>query len=216
MQALPQSSLQQATPLQPLLSLPKKEAIITPSQVNYVGKAVNLYDRGWQFHGSAAVIMRALRMGYLWEHVRVRGGAYGAGCSLDRASGTLVCTSYRDPNVQETLASYDNMGQYLRQFKPDRVQLTQAIVGAVGDLDTYLLPDAKGARSLMRWLIHDTEEKRQQLREEMLGTTARDFALFGEVLESLKEGDVCVVGGTACEKIATDKGWAISRLQQDS
>ena len=72
-----------------------------------MGKAVNLYDLGHTFHGSFNVILRALRMGYLWERVRVRGGAYGAFCNLDRNSGTLIFASYRDPNVSETLDAFD-------------------------------------------------------------------------------------------------------------
>ena len=113
-----------------------------------MGKAANLYDLGYTYHGSASVILRYMRMGYLWERVRVRGGAYGAFCMLDRMGGTLVCASYRDPNVDDTLTAYDQMADYLRSFRPDKEQLTSAIVGAIGDLDSYLLPDARGAQGL--------------------------------------------------------------------
>ena len=118
--------------------LPAAEAFLAPAQINYVGKAANLYDLGYTYHGSASVILRYMRMGYLWERVRVRGGAYGAFCMLDRMGGTLVCASYRDPNVDETLTAYDQMADYLRSFRPDKEQLTSAIVGAIGDLDSYL------------------------------------------------------------------------------
>ena len=94
--------------------LPAAEAFLAPAQINYVGKAANLYDLGYTYHGSASVILRYMRMGYLWEHVRVRGGAYGAFCTLDRMGGTLVCASYRDPNVDDTLTAYDRMADYLR------------------------------------------------------------------------------------------------------
>ena len=56
-----------------VLSLPEAEAFIAPAQINYVGKAANIYDQGYVYHGSASVILRYLRMGYLWERVRVRG-----------------------------------------------------------------------------------------------------------------------------------------------
>ncbi len=198
-----------ATPL----SLPAGEALIAPAQINYVGKAANLYDLGYAYHGSAAVILRYLRMGYLWEHVRVRGGAYGAFCTLDRLGGTLICASYRDPNVDETLASFDGMADFLRAFNPDRAQLTQAIVGAVGDLDAYLLPDAKGARSLARWLSRDAEEQRARMREEILGTTEKHFRDFAEVLtDAARAGAVCVLGGPKAEAAAAAHGWTTRRV----
>ena len=199
--------------LSPMTGLPRAEALITPSQVNYVGKGANLYDLGYQWHGSASVILRYLRMGRLWDEVRVRGGAYGVFCNLDRVGGTLVCASYRDPNVERTLAAYDGLAAYLRGVPPDRARLTQAIVGAVGDLDAYLLPDARGARALGTWLSGNTEELRQRTREEMLATTAEDFVRFADTLEKAAEsGEISVLGGRKAEAAAETAGWAARNI----
>lgn len=198
---------------QGLLDLPRAEAFIAPARINYVGKAANLYDLGYSYHGSANVILRSLRMGRLWEQIRVRGGAYGAFCNLDRLGGTLVFASYRDPNVDESLAVYDGTADFLRTFTPDAAQLAQAIVGAVGDLDTYLLPDAKGAQSLAHKLTHDTNEARQEMREEMLATTAAHFRDFADVLEAAaQQGAICVLGGPKTEAAAEAHGWSAQRL----
>ncbi|MDE7240475.1 insulinase family protein [Desulfovibrio sp.] len=193
----------------PMTGLPRAEALITPAQVNYVGKAANLYDLGYAWHGSASVILRYLRMGRLWDEVRVRGGAYGVFCNLDRVGGTLVCASYRDPNVERTIAAYDGLADFLRGVPPDRARLTQAIVGAVGDLDAYLLPDARGARALGTWLSGNTEVLRQRTREEMLATTAEDFVRFADTLEKAAEaGEISVLGGPKAEAAARAGGWA--------
>lgn len=208
--ALPQKAAGQVVAALPTDGLPVAEALVTPAQVNYVGRAVNLYDLGYKYHGSASVILRAMRMGYLWEQVRVRGGAYGASCNLNRFSGTLVCSSYRDPNVMETIRAFDGMAAWLASHAPDQAQLTQAIVGAVGDLDSYLLPDARGAQALARWLTGDSEDDRQRMREEMMGTTASDFRDFAEVLADLaRHGQTCVLGGPATEAAARENGWVI-------
>ncbi|MCX7977114.1 MAG: hypothetical protein N2646_08575, partial [Bellilinea sp.] len=58
-------------------SLPEVEGLAMPLQVNFVGKGANLYEHGYTFHGSALVIVPYLRGSYLWEKVRVQGGAYG-------------------------------------------------------------------------------------------------------------------------------------------
>ncbi|MBQ7585924.1 MAG: peptidase M16, partial [Desulfovibrionaceae bacterium] len=192
--------------------LPSHEALITPSRINFVGKSVNLYQHGWKFHGSASVILRYMRMGYLWEHVRVRGGAYGAFCNLDRTSGTLICSSFRDPNHAETLKAYDQMADFLASFTLDHNQLTQAIVGAVGDLDAYILPSARGNKALSHYLLDDSETLRQELRDQMLSTTAQDFKNFAEVMANLREGDVCILGGQDLSSYAKEQGWTVKHI----
>ncbi|MDR3358290.1 MAG: insulinase family protein [Desulfovibrio sp.] len=193
--------------------LPGAEAFIAPVMVNYVGKAADIYDLGYVWHGSASVILRYLRMGRLWETVRVRGGAYGVSCSLDRLSGVLVFSSYRDPNVRETLAAYDNLADFLRDFTPDADELSRAVVGAIGDMDAYMLPDARGARALARYLTGLTEEERQKTREEIFAVTPQHFREFAEVLaEVARRGAVCVLGGSDAEECAKVEGWPVRNL----
>ncbi len=191
----------------------RNEALIVPAQVNYVGKGCNIFDLGYQWHGSAHVITRHLRMGWLWDQVRVQGGAYGAFCSLDRMSGALAMVSYRDPNVEKTLATYDAAVDYLRKLELSDRDLTLAIVGAIGDLDTYLLPDARGAAALSRHLTDDRDDLRQQMREEILGTTRRHFTEFADVMaEAARTGTVCVLGGSAAESVASARGWTVQKV----
>lgn len=195
------------------LNLPSSEGLLVPAQVNYVGKGSNIFDLGYVWKGSAHVIARHLRMGWLWDQVRVQGGAYGAFCALDRMSGTLTQVSYRDPNVDRTLAAYDGAADYLRALQLSDRELTLAIVGAIGDLDTYLLPDAKGAASLSRYLADDREDLRQQMRDEILSTTRQDFVDFAEVMaEVAKNGKVCALGGSAVEEAAARNGWTTRRI----
>ncbi len=143
----------------------------------------------------------------------MQGGAYGAFCALDRMSGSLALVSYRDPNVEKTLATYDATADYLRKLDLSDRDLTLAIVGAIGDLDTYLLPDARGAASLSRHLTDDRDDLRQQMREEILGTTRRHFTEFADVMaEAAKAGTVCVLGGSAAENAATEHGWTKKKV----
>jgi len=196
-----------------MAGLPDGEAFITPGQVNYVGKAANLYDLGYQYNGSVNVIMRWLRMGRLWEDVRVAGGAYGVFCTFDRVAGTMVCASYRDPNVDRTLGAYDSLARYLRDFNPSAKQLEQAIVGAVGAIDAYLLPDARGAQALAFHLSGQNAELRQRMRDEMLATSAKDFHNFANALEAFAQnGKICVLGGSKTAAAAKEHGWKEEKL----
>lgn len=189
------------------------EALLVPAQVNYVGKGCNLFEAGYTWHGSAHVITRYMRMAWLWDQVRVQGGAYGVFCGLDRASGVWTQVSYRDPNVAKTLAAYDGSAAWLRSLKLSQRDLTQAIVGAIGDLDKYMLPDAKGMASLVRYLTKDSEEARQQMRDEILGTTVKHFHEFAEAMDAAaQKGSVCALGGPAVQAEAEAKGWKQEKL----
>lgn len=171
------------------------EGLIVPSQVNYVGKGADLYELGYRFHGSIQVITGYLRSSWLWDRIRVQGGAYGAMCLFDRLSGVLTFVSYRDPNLIRTLDNFDLAAEFLRNIElPDR-ELTKAVIGAISVIDSYLLPDTKGYVSMLRHLTGDTEEARQSMREEVLSTSEREFRAFADVLEQVRHrGLVKVLG----------------------
>ena len=171
------------------------EALTIPSQVNYVGKATHLFASGYTFSGSSIVITRYLRNSWLWDRIRVQGGAYGAFCALDRFSGVVTFVSYRDPQVARTLEVFDGAAAYLRTLDLDDRELTKSIIGAIGDIDAYMLPDAKGFASLVRHLTGDDETLRQKVRDEVLGTENRHFREFGETLAGAREhGIVAALG----------------------
>jgi len=182
--------------------LPRQnEALVVPTQVNYVGKAANLYaDAGYKLNGSAYVIEKYLGTTWLWDRVRVVGGAYGGFCSFDPNSGNFAYLSYRDPNLMETLEVYDGTSDFLRTLDLNSDELTKSIIGTMGDIDAYQLPDAKGYAALNRYLLGVTDEERQERRDQILSTSAKDFKAFGEVLDAIK-GDVGrVVAVTSAEK----------------
>ena len=182
------------------------EGLTIPAQVNYVGKAANLYDLGYKFHGSALVISKFLKTTLLWERVRMQGGAYGGFCSFDRHSGVFSFLSYRDPNLLKTIENYDLAGQFLGEVPLNEDELTKSIIGTIGDLDAYRLPDAKGFMSMVRHLIHDTDETRQKMRDEVLSTKIEDFRAFGEVLKEFNEkAQVVVLGSQAAIEAANQE-----------
>jgi hypothetical protein len=176
-----------------------KEGLTIPAQVNYVGKAANLYDLGYKYDGSAEVIVGYLRMAYLWEKIRVQGGAYGAFAVFDDTSGVFTYLSYRDPNVAATIDNYDKAAAFLKGLDSSRLsdnELTKAIIAAIGDLDAYQLPDAKGYTSMLRYLTNRTDELRQKTRDDVLSTNGEDFIAFGEVLEKVAQSNAVTVLGS--------------------
>lgn len=167
----------------PSADLPNCEALTGQTMVNYVGRSANLYNCGYELHGSSLAITNYLRTAWLWEKIRVQGGAYGGRCGFDMRSGNFSFSSYRDPNIVSSLEAYDQTADFLKNLELDEDELTRALIGAIGQLDAYQLPDAKGYSDTLRYLLNYSDEERQKLRDEVLATTVEDFHRFGEALE---------------------------------
>ncbi|VFQ65797.1 unnamed protein product [Cuscuta campestris] len=193
---LPSNSLQEPTTWNGRLS-PGNEAIVVPTQVNYVGKAANLYGAGYELKGSAYVISKHISNTWLWDRVRVSGGAYGGFCDFDTHSGVFSFLSYRDPNLMKTLDVYNGTSDFLKELEMDDDALTKAIIGTIGDVDAYQLPDAKGYTSLLRYLMGVTAEEREKRCEEILSTRLSDFKEFGDVIQAVKDNGVVVAVASA-------------------
>ncbi len=172
------------------------EGLIIPAQVNYVGKASNLYEVGYRYHGSVNVISNFVRTSWLWDKIRMQGGAYGAFCRFGKQSGVLTFLSYRDPNLLKTLDVYDQTAEILRTVELNQQELTRNIIGAISAMDGYQLPDAKGYTSMARHLLQESDENRQRTRDEVLGTTLADFHRFAEIIDAARSKARVVVMGS--------------------
>lgn len=184
------------------------EGLTIPAQVNYVAKGANLFELGYEAHGSVMAITNYTGLTYLWERVRVQGGAYGGFNRFNDLSGTFAYGSYRDPNLLGTLDNYDNMPDFLASLSISDSELERSIIGAIGELDAYQLPDAKGYTALVDHLTEQTDAKLQQQRDELLATRSQDFKRFAEVLRGVKDkGQIVVVGSQAdIEKANAERG----------
>jgi Zn-dependent M16 (insulinase) family peptidase len=171
------------------------EGLTMPVQVNFNAKSANIYNMGYVLHGSNSVILKHLRREYLWEKIRVRGGAYGGSVNFSVGSGLLTYMSWRDPNITGTLHNFDAAADYLQAINLSDSDMEKAIIGAIGDLDSHDLPDAKGFKSMLRHMVGYTDAMRQQYRDEVLTTTLADFRKFGAVIKPVATiGRVAVVG----------------------
>jgi len=190
------------------------EGFVVPTQVSYVCKGGRLYDNDERIGGSASVVKRFLGTNYLWDNVRVIGGAYGGFCQL-ASSGIFSYLSYRDPNLAETLDVYDKAHEDLvesaKALEENNEILESAIIGAMGEMDGPLSPDQKGSVAFTRWLTNQSHEQRKKFRREILDTKPSDFKNFAERLRRLKEDEACqasvsVVSSKAAFSAAADKG----------
>lgn len=178
----------------------EKEGYKTPGQVQYVCRAGNFKQKGLSYDGSLRVLKVMMGYDYLWNQVRVKGGAYGCMCGFGK-QGDSYFVSYRDPNLQNTVEVYEKAADYIASFEADERVMTQFIIGAISELDVPMTPAAKGAFSLGGYLADMTDADLQKERDELLGTTPDKLKGTAAYIRAfMEDGCFCVVGNA--EKIS--------------
>ena len=172
----------------------KQEGLITAGQVQYVAMAGNFISKGLPYTGALRVLKVIMGYDYLWNQVRVKGGAYGCMSGFGK-NGDSYFVSYRDPNLEKTLQVYRGAVEYLKGFTDEERTMTQYIIGAVSDLDVPLTPQAKGLRSLSAYMTKQSEEDFQRERDQLLAVTGEEVRKMAAYVEAiLDEACLCVVG----------------------
>ena len=179
----------------------KNEGFMTSAQIQYVCQGGNFMKQGLPYTGALKVLRVIMGYDYLWNRVRVKGGAYGCMSNYSR-TGNSYLVSYRDPNLKKTIETYQKASAYIRKVELDERTMTKYIIGAISDMDTPLNPMSKGARSLAAYLSNITFDELQKERDEVLTITPDIVHGLADYIDAFLSDDyLCVVGN---EKMIKD------------
>lgn len=171
-----------------ILQLPKNEGIVVPSQVCYT--AMSFAERvediaPWR------VLSTVLSYEYLWNEVRVKGGAYGAGATVNYF-GTVAFHSFRDPSAENSRRAYENAAAFVREFLSSGVSLERFIIGTVSDQEPLISDGARGVSADELYFRGVTEEERIENRRKLLSVTHKQLLSTVDLFSS--ETRYAVVG----------------------
>ncbi len=173
------------------LNIPEKQGIIIPSGVAYSAMA---------FPDDSAdiavrnVLFRTLSLEYLWNEVRVKGGAYGTGAVLTR-SGEQTFFSYRDPSPAATVDTYRKAFEFTKEYCGSSPDITQYIISSIAKDEPLMSDGNKSRRADGLWFRGWSYEERCDIKKRMLGVTADQLL---EAAQKLREcGNICVFGSEA-------------------
>ena len=182
----------------------ENEGLKTSAQIQYVARAGDFGKAGLPYTGALRVLRTIMSYDYLWNNVRVKGGAYGCMNNYGR-TGSAYMVSYRDPNLEKTNQIFEDSVSYTEHFEASERDMTKYIIGTISSMDTPLNPNAKGSRSMSAWMTGLTEEDVQKERDEVLSCTEKDIrALAPYLKEMLSQNHLCVIGNE--EKLEEQKG----------
>lgn len=177
-----------------LHALQKNEGLKTSSQIQYVARAGSFRAAGLPYTGALAVLRTIMSYDYLWNNVRVKGGAYGCMNNYTR-NGSAYMMSYRDPNLEKTNRVFEESVGYTESFEVSDRDMTKYIIGTISNLDTPLNPNAKGARSMGAWLMGLDYEMVQRERDQVLSCECEDIRALAPYLRAmLSQNNLCVIG----------------------
>lgn len=179
------------------------EGLMTSGKVQYNAKGYNFKKLGYEYSGAMRVLKSIISYDYLWNKVRVQGGAYGCFGIFNR-SGNMFFTSYRDPALKNTLSAYDKMKDYIQDFSADEREITKYIIGTISDIDTPLTPSMKGEKSVSDYFSNISYEDLQKERREILNVNIEQIRSLSKVVEEcMNKNYICVLGSE--EKIRKNK-----------
>lgn len=207
-----------------LPSLPVLSALTAPLDVNFTAKVfARAIDTDHQIHdvapghliGSGVVAAGYLTTSFLWEAVRMTGGAYGVNFTYNPYTHIGVATSFRDPHSLQTLRVFEGIADELEglsQRMPTRT-LHDAIIATIGHFDAPHGVSHTNQRVLNRYLLGITQEKVQEQRDAVLHTTRQQFADFAHLLRS-SSAHACaaVTCGAHVAQELEDKGAITTKL----
>jgi Zn-dependent M16 (insulinase) family peptidase len=189
---LPKGDAHRAKVHYPLLAK-QNEGIVIPGDVSYAARGVLLPAYDAHIH----VMTHLLTYDWLWNEVRVKGGAYGTGISGNSLGG-VTAYSYRDPDPANALHAFANIGTYLHEKAEENMDITSYVIGAIAAVSPLLSPRSRIIVSDARWFGRISYETRCENRRKMLHSTIQKLDVLGTKLsDAMKEGPVCIIGPAA-------------------
>jgi len=186
--ALPQGAAPSAKEMSYSLDIPAKQGVVIPAGVSYSAMAFpdNSADTAVR-----KVLFRALSLEYLWNEVRVKGGAYGTGAFMT-VSGEQSFYSYRDPSPAATLDICAKAADFTEQYCAGDPDITQYIISSVAKEEPLMSDGNKSRKADGLWFRGITDEDRAAEKKRMLKVTAGQLREAAQKLRTT--GNICVMG----------------------
>ena len=154
----------------PALS-PVRSGIAVPAQVSYVASAMKAPAYNDPDSALLMLASRELSNTYLYQRIRVQGGAYGGMTSFDAMQGVFAFLSYRDPHIVETMDVFEAAKRFYSENEMNHDDLEKAVISALGALDKPLDPSGRGYAALLRNFSGVTDDMRQFFRDRLFAAT---------------------------------------------
>lgn len=165
------------------------ETLVGSMNVNFVAHELPASPFGSRENAHEAVLAHFLTTGFLWERIRMAGGAYGAGAAADGLESLFGFSTYRDPNTFSSLSAFRESLAYASRFDAEAESFEKVLLGAAGKEDRPMAPGEKGFVALKRQLLGVTDGQRQARRDALIDCTPAELREAAQnLLSSFDQG----------------------------
>ena len=181
---------------------PIKEAILSDANVNYVSKSADLREFDLRYDGKFSLASSIISNPYLYELIRAKGGAYGAGMLVDR-SGLFGTYSYRDPNIKLTLDNYDKIPEICENINMNDRDFENQQISTMGN---FLRPKTPAQKADSDFLYYKKKSAKteEEILKEIKEAKLEDIKQLSDAFsKALAVDNICVFGNR--DKILENK-----------
>jgi Zn-dependent M16 (insulinase) family peptidase len=173
---------------------PARTGVVIKGGTSFAAAALPGLPASHPLHSAGFVMMRMLSEGYLWDEIRVKRGAYGAGSNL--AGTSINFYSYRDPSPSDSLQVFQDA--ILTGFEHIDLcprSLEDSIIASVKGMDPAVRPSMANGLAILRHLKGISIETVTQHKTRLLSVDADLIRQFAELLEGRSSSsNICIVG----------------------
>lgn len=178
------------------VAYPKEEGLLLPTAVSYAIMSCHNAPFGGKFSGYAMALDQILSMNYLWNKIRVQGGAYGTGFSTDDLGGSS-CYSYMDPTPKKSIATFRHSADFLRTFCAETASIAHDVMGKIAELDPDLSYKAQADQADRWYFTGYTVDDALTVRRQLLQAESADLLPLVEILDDAMTDAALFVAGPA-------------------
>jgi len=176
----------------------KNEAFQTQAQIVFAAQGANIYHCGLSYSGRLEVLKNYLSGDYLFNKIRIQGGAYGCMIRFNECEGELIFISYRDPNVKETYEAFAGIPAVVAELEMSDEQFNNLKLGAYSDFDPLQNVFTRGIVARNNYLAGISPSHFNKIIEEILDTTVEDLRQMAPALQKfIDASSKCIIGNSA-------------------
>ena len=195
----------------PVDGVAAKEWVQIPAGISYAVSAGLLSTQARVYDGGLSVLGNILSLDYLWNEIRVQGGAYGCGFRVSETGSTMFY-SYRDPAPADSLKIFADTAGYIRSFCSSEQVIDPYIISTVAATEPLRTCAQEGLVADSDYFCGITYAQRCRFREQMRNLKTKDLLSYCDLFDALSSSSAyCVVGGEEAIQPKTED-WLIYTL----
>ncbi|MDR0657275.1 MAG: insulinase family protein [Treponema sp.] len=198
------------------------EVFAAPSlQIGFAATSLSAASCLSHYYAPELVLSHQLSTGALWEHIRMKGGAYGASAHAHHAEGTFTFSTYRDPNPFRSLEAFSSILKNFDKIEAEKAgdaahresELEKLIIGAYSRETRPQAPSAKAFSDFLCFLYGIDDSYRSRKLKGIISVRSEDLSAAAARLASQKPCCPVIIAGNAlAEKAAADLGVRVKTL----